>query len=258
MIEQFFRPESVAQALELKRQHLDQAVYLGGGSKLNAAPTRTRKTVAIDLSALGLDNIQEQDGQLHIGAMTPLQKVWESAQTPTALREAIGFIYSRHIRNQATLGGEIAAQQRESLLLPVLLVLQAKVILGNGKPVEIEDYINGARNELILSVMLPEPRLRCASRKVALSAGGLAVVTAAVALDNQGEMRIALDGVAEKPLRLRDVERRKLQDSALEQAVEQAIFPTEDLSGSVAYKRYISGVVVADLLTECQQQQEGV
>ena len=40
MIEQFFRPDSVEQALELKRRYQDEAVWFAGGSKLNATPTR--------------------------------------------------------------------------------------------------------------------------------------------------------------------------------------------------------------------------
>ena len=38
MIEQFFRPDSVEQALELKRRYQDEAVWFAGGSKLNATP----------------------------------------------------------------------------------------------------------------------------------------------------------------------------------------------------------------------------
>ncbi|HAH5318366.1 TPA: molybdopterin-dependent oxidoreductase FAD-binding subunit, partial [Escherichia coli] len=49
MIEQFFRPDSVEQALELKRRYQDEAVWFAGGSKLNATPTRTDKKIAISL-----------------------------------------------------------------------------------------------------------------------------------------------------------------------------------------------------------------
>ncbi|VFT07032.1 putative FAD binding molybdopterin dehydrogenase [Escherichia coli] len=69
--------------------------------------------------------------------------------------------------------------------------------------------------------------------------------------DHDG-MRIALDGVASKALRLHDVEKQNLEGNALEQAVANAIFPQEDLRGSVAYKRYITGVLVADLYADCQ------
>ena len=121
MIEQFFRPDSVEQALELKRRYQDEAVWFAGGSKLNATPTRTDKKIAISLQDLELDWIDWDNGALRIGAMSRLQPLRDARFIPAALCEALGFVYSRHVRNQSTIGGEIAARQEESVLLPVLL-----------------------------------------------------------------------------------------------------------------------------------------
>src|SRR5699024_12644250 len=73
MIEQFFRPDSVEQALELKRRYQDEAVWFAGGSKLNATPTRTDKKIAISLQDLELDWVDWDNGALRIGAMSRLQ-----------------------------------------------------------------------------------------------------------------------------------------------------------------------------------------
>ncbi|MGU0172208.1 FAD binding domain-containing protein [Escherichia coli] len=70
MIEQFFRPDSVEQALELKRRYQDEAVWFAGGSKLNATPTRTDKKIAISLQDLELDWVDWDNGALRIGAMS--------------------------------------------------------------------------------------------------------------------------------------------------------------------------------------------
>lgn len=257
MIEQFFRPESVKQALELKRQYADEAVYIGGGSKLNAGPARTSKRVGISLTHLGLCGVTWVDGQLRIGAATTLQTLIDAPLVPQALRDALGFVYSRHVRNQATLGGEIAARQQESVVLPVLLALDARVVIAGDAAIDIEDYLNAPQRELLLEVILPDPYRRCATRKIARSAAGLAVLTAAVSLSGDQGMRVALDGVAQGPVRLRDVESGNLENAALENAVAAAISPHDDIRGSAAYKRYIAGVVVADLLADCRQMQEG-
>jgi len=105
-------------------------------------------------------------------------------------------------------------------------------------------------------VILPDPYQNCSTRKIARSAAGLAVITAAVATGPNGEMKIALDGVSERAIRLRDVESRGLSDDELEKAVSDAISPRADIGGSEAYKRYIAGVVVAELLADCQQMSE--
>ena len=172
------------------------------------------------------------------------------------LREALGFVYSRHVRNQSTIGGEIAARQEESVLLPVLLALDAELVFGNGETLSIEDYLACPCDRLLTEIIIKDPYRTCATRKISRSQAGLTVVTAAVAMTDHDGMRIALDGVASKALRLHDVEKQNLEGNALEQAVANAIFPQEDLRGSVAYKRYITGVLVADLYADCQQAGE--
>lgn len=251
MIEQFYRPESVQQALELKRQFHDDAVYFAGGSKLNATPTKTRQMIGIALSQLGLDQVSWQQGALHLGATITLQRLMDTALIPQALREALGFVYSRHIRNQATLGGEVVSAAKDSALLPVLLALSAQVEVGSGKTMALEDYLLCSDRELLLTVVLPDPYRSCSTRKIARSAAGLAVVTAAVSRDAQAKVRIALSGVVAQPSRLRDAENADLNGPALEKAVAQLISPPADICGSTAYKRYITGVVVADLLADC-------
>lgn len=44
--------------------------------------------------------------------MSRLQPLRDARFIPAALREALGFVYSRHVRNQSTIGGEIAARRR--------------------------------------------------------------------------------------------------------------------------------------------------
>ena len=256
MIEQFLKPTSVDEAIRLKSQHKDDAVFMAGGSKLNATPTRTDKKVAISLASLGLGEIKEQGGQLRIGATVTLQQLIDDPKVPAALRDAAGFIYSRNVRNQATLGGEVCARQDEAVLVPVLLALDAKVLLADGQTSELESFLGGARDALIVALLLPDPARPCATRKIARSAGGLTVLSAAVALSENGQC-IAVEGVVPRPVRLRAVEQKGLAEVPLELAVSEAVAPQEDVRGSVAYKRYIAGVVVADLLADCLQLKKG-
>lgn len=255
MIEMYLKPESVSQAIALKTEHGAKAVFFGGGSKLNAAPTKTDKTVAIALTGLGLDKVEKDGEGVRIGALARLQSLLDNALTPPALKQAIGFIYSRNIRNQATLGGEIASNKEESPIAPALLVLQAQLVLGDGKTVALEDYLRSDCSELIQSVVIPNANILCATNKISRSAAGLNVLTAAVSVPAAGKVLIALDGVAAHPMRLRDVESSGLEGEALEKAVAAAIQPKADLRGSVEYKRYIAGVVVADLLAACRQME---
>ena len=253
MFEQFLKPASVDEAVKFKSQFKDDAVFMAGGSKLNAAPTRSTKSVAISLAGLGLNTIKSEGGQVTIGATTTLQQVIDNPVVPAAVREAAGFVYSRNVRNQATFGGELFAQQNEAVLLPVLLVMNAKVALAGGAVVELADWLAGSRDTLVLAVMLPESDVCCTTRKLARSAGGLTVLTAAVAIATDGRQRIAVEGVVPCASRLPGVEQKGLSGEALQAAVSEAIAPIADLRGSVSYKRYIAGVLVADLVNDCQQ-----
>ncbi|MEO3990543.1 molybdopterin-dependent oxidoreductase FAD-binding subunit [Pseudocitrobacter cyperus] len=258
MIEQFFKPDSVEQALELKRRYQNDAVWFSGGSKLNATPTQTDKRIAISLQDLELEWTDWDNGALRIGATTRLQLLRDTPYLPAALHDALGFIYSRHLRNQATLGGEIAAQQEESVLLPVLLALDSVLVFGDGTTLSLEEYLACPGDRLITEIVIKDPYRACATRKISRSAAGLTVMTAAVALTDKQGIRIAMDGVAARAMRLHDVETQGLEGKALENAVAGSISPQEDLRGSIAYKRYIAGIVVADLYADCQQRGEDI
>ena len=253
MFEQFLKPASVDEAVRFKSQFKDDAVFMAGGSKLNATPTRSTKSVAISLAGLGLSVIKLEGGQVTIGATATLQQVIDNPVVPAAVREAAGFVYSRNMRNQATFGGELFARQNEAVLLPVLLVLNAKVILAGGGDCDLASWLSGSRDILVLGVVLPETNLCCMTRKVSRSMAGLVVLTAAVAIADDGQQRIAIEGVVSNPVRLSAVEQKRLTGEALQTAVSEAVAPVADLRGSVSYKRYIAGVVVADLVADCQQ-----
>ncbi|QQS16998.1 MAG: molybdopterin-dependent oxidoreductase FAD-binding subunit [Neisseriales bacterium] len=255
MIVQFFKPNTIAESLALKAEYGRKAAYMGGGSKLNSAAVPHHETIAISLSLLKLDGIVKQGKQLEIGATASLQNLVEHMDVPYSLKEAAKLIYSRHLRNQATLGGEIAASQDTSVLLPILLVLEANLLLDNGEQVTLERYLSERRGALIQKVVLPDVTISASTRKISHTVDGLITLTAAVSLTATGSMRIALDGVTDCATRLRAVEAMNLEGEALERAVTQAIKPKGDiLRGSSEYKSYIAGIVVADLLVNCQQQ----
>ncbi|ABZ75231.1 molybdopterin dehydrogenase FAD-binding [Shewanella halifaxensis HAW-EB4] len=259
MIEQFLQPDNTEQALDLMQQHSACATWFAGGSKLNAKPTLTEKTIAISLDHLSLDKIELQGQALHIGAMCRVQSLIDSELTPYALKQAATFIYSKHLRNQATLGGEIAAYQDESLLLPTLMALKAHVITADASNISIEEYLQQDNRDLILQVVIPDINLVCLAFNMTRSAAGLSIVNAAVSLSQTGETIIVIDGVSPRragystPVRLTDIEAQDLDEEALEKAVAQAVFPEADIRGSIEYKQYIAGILVTDLFIECQR-----
>ncbi|KEI73369.1 FAD binding domain-containing protein [Endozoicomonas elysicola] len=257
MIREFLQPETLQEALAMKEQHGDQAVYMASGARLNAAPTKTDKTIAISLSHLGLQSIEQTDEGWELGALTTLQQVIDHGELPEGLREAAALIFSRNMRNQITLGGEIAANLKACQVVPALLAMDAEVEVAEGGRITVEAWQQKPYG-LITKVIVPASLHYCRSEKVVKSCAGLPIVSVSLAVnikEGRKQFGIALAGVAEKAIRLHDVEAlltdQDLQGrEAVEEAVAQSVFPETDFLGSAEYKRHISSVLVGLLVEE--------
>ena len=73
----YHRPENLSEALQLLAQ--PDTVPLSGGTKLLANGTTN---AVVDLQALGLDQIQWDEGQLDVGATVKLTDLAESLALP--------------------------------------------------------------------------------------------------------------------------------------------------------------------------------
>ncbi|WP_263079020.1 molybdopterin-dependent oxidoreductase FAD-binding subunit [Endozoicomonas sp. Mp262] len=255
MIREFLQPETLQEALDMKEQYGDQAVYMANGARLNATPTRTDKTVAISLFNLRLDSIQQTDKSWKIGAMITLQGIIDSPELPEGLREAAGLIFSRNLRNQATIGGEIAINSLDCQILPALLAMGAELELAEGGRISVEAWQQQPQG-LITAIFIPTNISYCRNKKIAKSCAGLPIVSAALAVTEKAGKQyfgLALSGVSARAIRLHDVEALMNEDSpieraVIEKAVSQSVFPETNHLGSAEYKQHISGVLVGMLM----------
>ncbi|OED44933.1 hypothetical protein ACH42_06245 [Endozoicomonas sp. (ex Bugula neritina AB1)] len=260
MIREFLQPETLQEALVLKAQHGDQAVFMASGARLNATPTKTTKPVAISLSGLGLKGIEQTGEGWELGALTTLQQIVDHVELPEGLREAAGLIFSRNMRNQITLGGEVAVNGTQCQVIPALLAMDAEIELaidsGGSCRMTVEAWQQQSLG-LITKVIIPSTLHYCRTEKVVKSCAGLPIVGVSLAVNEKEGRRsfgIALVGVTEKAVRLHDVEAMlndgSLTREGLEEAVGKSVFPVSDHLGSAEYKRHISGVLVGLLIEE--------
>ncbi|HJT57497.1 MAG TPA: FAD binding domain-containing protein [Ktedonobacteraceae bacterium] len=188
--------EDIDDALLLLARNDTKTVPLAGGTYLLGLQDDTIQAV-VDLRDLELAYISEDARGVHIGAMTTLQAMVDSA----VLKEfAVGLLsraaqyssFSRLIRESATLGGTLAtgvASQAD--LLTALAILDAEVVLRSGSKTQINlsagtadhpglalsgvtfkgkqerrvsyNFINKERrlNELIIEIIIPRPSYSC-------------------------------------------------------------------------------------------------
>ena len=123
-IREYARPATLEEAWQLNQKKPNRVL----GGMLWLKMEKINVGTAIDLSALGLDTIEETDTEILIGAMATLRDLETNAAlnayTAGAVREAVRHIVGVQFRNCATVGGQH--------LWPVRLFRCADAVFGAG------------------------------------------------------------------------------------------------------------------------------
>ena len=225
----------------------------------------------LDLRGISeLRGIEWRGETLEIGAVTAFSEIRDSPdvrQSFPALAEAASRIGGWQIQNRASLGGNMANASPAGDSLPVLLVLDAQVVLvgPEGKrSVPYRDFHLGYRQtalgpgEIIGWVRLPKPPVGATQffRKVgtreAQAISKVVVALLASVSDGQiSDYRLAAGSVAEIPVRLTEVEEamvgRALKPEVADLAghlAAQAVRPIDDVRSTAEYRRFALAQVV--------------
>lgn len=163
-----FIPSSLDEALKIL--HTEKVEIIAGGTDLMVQRRKWANTVPQFEQTMNLMHIPElsyieaKNGKLHIGSTTSLTEILKHKETPQLLRKTIEEIASPALRNVATVAGNIGNASPAGDTLPILYVLNAKVVLqsiNSSRTVPIEEVITGPRktiiqkNELIKEIIVP-------------------------------------------------------------------------------------------------------
>ena len=139
-IREYARPATLEEAWQLNQKKPNRVL----GGMLWLKMEKINVGTAIDLSALGLDTIEETDTEIIIGAMATLRDLETNAAlnayTAGAVREAVRHIVGVQFRNCATVGGSIYGRFGFSDVLTLFLALDAAVELHHGGTVPLAEY----------------------------------------------------------------------------------------------------------------------
>lgn len=222
-------PKKLSAALEILGADGSEAIAVAGCTDLMAADHANGvvRSEVVDVSRLPeLRGIAVKDGWVDIGAATTfseLRRAEHILEHFPILAEVAGTIGGWQIQNRATIGGNIANASPAGDSLPVLLALDAELILASSdgeRKVRYSDMHRGYRKtklragELITRVRLPIPRRSMAQlfRKVGTrEAQAISKVVIAFTADVEDGLmhhaRIAAGSVAATPVRLRKAEK---------------------------------------------------
>ncbi len=153
-IREYVKAESLEQAYELNQKRTN--CILGGMLWLKMSDRNVQK--AIDLSGLGLDQIEETE-EFRIGCMTTLRELecheGLNQWCDGAVRDAVGDIVGVQFRNLATIGGSIFGRYGFSDVLTVFLAMDSYVELYKGGIVPLQEFAQMKRdNDILVRVIV--------------------------------------------------------------------------------------------------------
>ena len=268
----FFRPGSLAELLALKAAQPDARLVAGAteiGVELNKKAKAFPKLISVEAVA-ELTRIRATETEWRIGAGATLTAVWDALGNEfPSLAKMFAVFAARQIRNRATLGGNLVTASPIGDTAPVLMSLDAKVVLASARgerTVALDAFFTGYRqtvlaaDEVMTEVILPRGGpgagltrrvdfVKVAHRReldIGILAGAFCVDCDAAGVVRRA--RLAYNGVAPVVLRARKAE-AALEGRTVEAArvdvaeiLRDEFAPISDVRGGAEYRR---GVVAA-------------
>jgi aerobic carbon-monoxide dehydrogenase medium subunit len=265
-------PTTVAEAIDLLAEHLDEASVLAGGQSLIPllALRLARPAVLIDVNGIEeLSGVSAVNGWVAIGAMTREYVAEESetvADTVPLLAAALPLIGHEAIRSRGTIGGSLAHADPAAELPAVARALDAEFVVRGQSGMRVipaaqwfQGYLTTSRrpDELLTEVRFPtaRPGTGTSFQEVARRHGDFAIVGLAASLTLSdgaiSDARLALAGISDVPVRAAAAEdllagerpSTELFDEAARRATDD-LDPPGDLHGSSDYRKTVAAAMV--------------
>jgi xanthine dehydrogenase small subunit len=251
----FSRPCSLAECLSLAAEG---NTFVAGNTDLGVMTNLRHRRFSHLISLEGVPELREfrdTPDVVEIGAALTLTEIgerWKAA--PSVFRDWLRLFASPLIRNRATLGGNLATASPIGDAAPMLLALDAELIIAgaNGeRTIALHSFFQDYRQtslepgEVIRSVLIPKPLpeqvhfYKVAKRRV----DDISTVTAGIAI-RTGESgsilaaRVAFGGVAPIPLRAVEAEAAIVRgdSEAAKDSLRRTLHPMSDHRGSAQYR----------------------
>lgn len=263
-------PETLDAAIALLAGDEDAKALAGGQSLVPLLSLRlTYPSLLVDLRRVpGLDQIEQTEGSLVIGAMTRQRAAELDDQVREScplLSKALTHVAHPQIRSRGTVGGSIAHADPASELPATMLALGGKARIagpGGSREVDAEALFTGLLTtalepgELITAIELPTPPANAGSACVEVTRrrGDYAQAGCVALVELEGgsvaDSAIALFGIADRPVRAPEVEQAIAglgpaeAAHAAADAATRTIEPGSDPELSDDYRLHLVGVVV--------------
>jgi len=256
---EFYQPTTLEEALKVLDEKQGPLKILAGGTDLMLDIRSKKYPVAgiVDITRLSeLKKITVEEDVVKIGSLVTFAEAASSKllqERVSLLAEAAGVVGAPQIRNQGTIGGNIANASPAADSVVPLIALDAVVSVASSvgfKEVPLHQLLCGvgkttlAPNEVITEIKfkLPSPNARSGFVKFGRrNALAIARMSVAILLDFEAETikdaRVALGAVAPNPFRSTELENMLINKSAGEVDVEEVITKASQVVSQVLGSR---------------------
>lgn len=275
------QPTTVHEASKALADYGDKAKIYAGGAELLLLLRNglLQSEVLVDVKKIErLHRVTVENGMMRVGACVThhaLDKSTVVGEHAPSLAYAESQVANVRVRNQGTLGGNLAFNDPHSDPGTVLLIHNASVIAGNERGERrmalsdffIDMYATALESgDLLLEVEIPAlpAGMKSAYLRLHRYQRPTLGVAAAARLANGafGEVRLAAGCIGPKSQRLVELETKiagtRPSDARRICAEEKrylrdSLQPVDDLLGSAEYKLYMTGVMLGDALEQAAQ-----
>lgn len=281
---EYYAPDSLEAALELKAEHGDEAKVLAGGQSLIPAMNFrvAMPGILVDLNKISnLRFIRKQNGELRIGAMTVQSQAERDPLVESdspLLYETLPNIAHPQIRNRGTIGGSLAHADPAAELPVVASAMNARLKAKSKdgeRWIEVADFFSGffsvslQPEEILVEIAWPDlpPNAGWAFLEIARRRGDYAMagVAAVLSLKENGdceEARLVYLNVGDGPMvaveAAKSLKGQKPNDKAFAEAAkiasETEITPFGNVHASPEYQRHLSQVLTQRALSKASER----
>jgi xanthine dehydrogenase small subunit len=287
----FFSPRTLDELWPYWQTH-PNSLLVSGGTDLGLMITKRFEYPQSLISLESLNVLHENeitDEKWMIGSAVPLSKVESLAKTHcTTLERMLRFFGARQIKNRGTLGGNLCTASPIGDTSPVLLALNASVLLQSAqgkRSLPLKEFFTGYRQtalkdqEVLTHIVIPleeqqtesTSTLRVESRAYKVSKRqelDISTVSAAfwIKQDEHNtiiDVRLAYGGMSATPVRATSIETQLigqvLDDTLIDQSVQwiqNHFTPFSDHRGSAWYRSTVAGNLWRGFCMEINQNQD--
>lgn len=270
------RPKNVTELLEA----LDKQYYhvFAGGTDLmirkrqwQGAERKFDKDIAFIAHLDELSGIEETEDSYIIKTLVTQAEMAKSDILPEYLQTPFSQMANIAIRNIATVGGNIVNAATVGDSIPVLMALDAELVLKNiygERTLGIDEFIQGKYktvkkdNEILERIIIPKTEFdgyhykKLGQRKAGILSKLSIFIVYKKDNDSLTDIRIAIGAVNEMPIRLKEEEKKLIETKDIDGYLDKlssVINSKDDNRSTKSYREQISKRLVRKYLEEIMQ-----